>query len=361
MKNKIAKKLIFSAVALGASVLTLTTTTYAWYVQNNTVTATNITAQTASNSAGSLFISKDGRPRVGALASEAPISWGPTIAFDPATDFTAETKAAFENERNAFTPITYYAGTTTDEESPLYDKTGKFIDANATVQTDKTLTVTFFLLSNKDGVTVQPTLTVQNTTGDAKVAQTAYAAISKKVESGQPAENLVNENEQFWVDAVQALRMKVKTEAWDTTNEAWGNTTNTFYDVLEVAKKPKAVNATTFEAYELATFGGNTVKSITETELGTETISSSNYTGAHAYYRRFVGGEPKAGFTETNTTAIAASTSGHAGKMSTLTVGTNVLKVTVTIWLEGTDVSCFDSCSGQTFNFGFDFTVSSNS
>lgn len=361
MKNKIAKKLFFSAVALGASVLTLTTTTYAWYVQNNTVTATNITGQTASNDAGSLFISKDGRPRVGTLATLDPVVWGPTIAFDNSADFTDEKKTDFGNERNAFVPITYYVGTPAETTSPLYGKTNKFIDVNGNEVTDKTLTFTFFLLSNRaSGVTVQPTLTLENTTSS-KTAQTAYAAIK---DNAQTQGNLVNETEEFWIDAAQALRMRVNTSSWDSTNSNWGSVANTYYDVLEVAKQPTKDVDGNWVNYVIATYGGNTVKSIDEKDLGTETIEQTTVTGAHAYYRRFVGNTPVATFVESNKDHLTHNSvdgTTKRGKMATINVNDKVTKVTVTIWLEGTDIACFDSCSGQDFKFGFDFTVVQNS
>ena len=354
MKNKIAKKLFFSAVALGASVLTLTTTTYAWYVQNNTVTATNIQASTASNESGSLFISKDARP------SLASINWGPTIAFDPTADFP---NTDLGNEKNPFTPITYYAGTESDNTKPLYGKTGKFLDVNAEEVTGKVLTANFFLLSNRtSGVTVQPTLTVVNST-TSKTVQTAYAAVPSKT-SGV---NLVEENAKFWVDAVQALRMKFTTSTWDETLNSgagdWKETSAAYYDVLEIAKQPKAANASTFADYVLATYSADpqsTVVSIDETQLGEAEIDSTKFEGAHAYYRRFVGKTPASTFVESNKdnlTHVSVDETTKRGKMGTINVGDKTVRVTVTIWLEGTDISCFDSCSGQTFNFGFDFTV----
>ena len=58
--KKLGRKLILSAVALGAVATTAVSTTFAWYVSNDTVTATAITAKTDTAGSNSLQISADG-------------------------------------------------------------------------------------------------------------------------------------------------------------------------------------------------------------------------------------------------------------------------------------------------------------
>ena len=345
MKNKIAKKLIFSAVALGASVLTLTTTTYAWYVQNNTVTATNITGSTKSNDAGSLFITKDG-------TGETP-QWGPKVEFLSA-DLT---NATLGNAKGELTPLTLL--NTENKVDSFSDVSGtKTVaedDGNGGTNTvsiskGKVVTVNFWLMSNKANVQVQPTLQVKNTTGDGdgyanKVSQTAYSSIkAKKMSTGEnPQEivsdtNLVDQGQAFWIDAVQALRMSVITQVDDEAASA-----PAVYDVKAIAKSMTDKT----QSYALKT------GSLDEENLGIDDIvvgtNHHELKGAHAYYYRFVGQNPAATFTS----AINPSKTWDKFQLSS----TKKTKFTFTFWLEGTDVSCFDCCSSQSFEFAFDFSV----
>ena len=351
MKNKIAKKLFFSAVALGASVLTLTTTTYAWYVQNNTVTATKITGATKSNDAGSLFITKDG--------SVATPTWGPKIEF-ASTDFENSTVG---NEKGDLTPLKLL--NTNKAVDSFSDVAGvKTVttgtDPNTTtvsIAKGKVITVNFWLMSSKPNVRIQPTLILKNTTGDeggaTKVSQTAYSAVkAKKMSTGEnPQEivsdtNLVEQDATFWVDAAQALRMSVVTTQGTTESPLH------VYDVMSIAKNPKAANATEYTAYTIKT------GSIDEKQLGIDDIvvgtDHHELKGAHAFYYRFVGAEPVASFNPANDVNVETV-------WDQFNLGTTKTKFTFNFWLEGTDIACFDSCASQSFEIGFDFTVVQNS
>lgn len=338
MKNKIAKKLIFSAVALGASVLTLTTTTYAWYVQNNTVTATSVTGKTKSNDAGSLFITKDG--------SVANPSWGPTIEFE-SSDFDNSTVG---NAKGELTPLRVLSGGTTfmdvNGNQTMDDGNG----GTVSIATGKVITVSFWLMSSKDNVKVQPTLQVKNTTGDTsaggatKVSQTAYSAVkgndawkTDATRNPDGKDNVVEQGGSFWVDATQALRMSLV-----TTPEGGTASSAAVYDVLSIAKSMTDKNT----PYSIKD------GSIYETDLGTEEIidgaSTLHLKGAHAFYHKFVGGAPTATFDA----GLTPNTT-----WDKFTIGTTKTKFTFTFWLEGTDEACFDSCASQSFEFAFDFTV----
>ena len=333
MKNKIAKKLFFSAVALGASVLTLTTTTYAWYVQNNTVTATNISGATKSNDAGSLFITKDG-------TGTTP-TWGPTIKFED-SDFNQSAGQALGNAKGNLVPLKLL--NTNNDKDSFSDVAGNknlADDATASISKGKVITVAFWLMSSRAGVEIQPTLMLKNTTGDegssaVKTTQTAYSAVKKT-----DGTDLVTQGSQFWVDAAQALRMSVV-----VTPDGSDPGTPSVYDVMAIAK---SIDDKTV-AY---TVKGDSIK---ETDLGKDVIQVGDSTqelyGAHAFYQRFVGKAPTAGY---GAGVTATST------WAPFTLGTTKTKFTVTFWLEGTDISCFDSCANQSFDFAFDFTVVQNS
>ncbi len=69
---------------------------------------------------------------------------------------------------------------------------------------------------------------------------------------------------------------------------------------------------------------------------------------ANAYYAAVMGGAPVGGVTvEAPTEAFNKIT----------VVAAEETKVTIRIWLEGTDADCFDSCIGQDVTFSFDLTI----
>ena len=285
--KKIARKLIFSSLALGASVLTLTTTTYAWYVQNNTATASNITAKTASNDSDTLLISKDG---TGAWNSQLDLSTESLASLVPASlktgysGFAADQFCLPTDEKNAATPSDPAAGKA------------------------KVISTSFYLVSSNSAMTVVPTLIVKNTTGvtnpgDPVVLpeQTAYSTQGNDITA---ANITAGTNNKFTVDAVRALRMAV------VLTPEGGSATTAVYDVMSIAKSGKTGNA--WDAYT-AVAGSKDYHAT----AGTDTGLTSLY-GANAYYKSVVGAEPKFGFTEI--TASPATTFADI----TLALGTKV-------------------------------------
>ena len=58
--KKLMRKLVLSSFALGLAVITLSTTTFAWYTANTDVSATDIVGQASTSGAALLMISEDG-------------------------------------------------------------------------------------------------------------------------------------------------------------------------------------------------------------------------------------------------------------------------------------------------------------
>lgn len=335
--KKIAKKLIFSSLALGASVLTLTTTTYAWYVQNNTATATNITASTADNDSDSLFIS----------------------TYDPehSSERTWRSKIDLAANTNNLIPVSLksgYTGFTADQFCLPTDAINAAPTTAAPVDKAKLATVTFVLTSTNSNLVVQPTLIVKNTTINGTTItelpkQTAYSL--------QGTTGLALGNE-FSVDAVKALRMGLVTSGADDSTDFTKAKT---YDVYALGKKPKAQPSdTTWTPYAIV--DGSKQFGAIEGTIANETVGLY---GANAYYKDIVGDAPTFKFDEVNTaTAGTLVTCADSARTTTnltpfkIAKGTEVT-VTVAFWLEGTDPDCFDSCAGQNFEFAIDFTKTS--
>lgn len=423
MKRRFATKLMLSGAALAVSAATLVSTTYAWYVQNSQVTATGITGSVKDSEASSIYIAKAATISAGSISAE----WGPSVVLDNTnyvngglypvtlTGATSALAGTFKDVNNtdlttyAETSSFVYGGTYYKFDDPNYTKEFT-IEIGTTYYKDSahTQTASSFLPGNTyyfddgtqaftiDAAPVKyytlPTMTfslyVMSTT-NTKVRpyvivenkstvnnQTAYRTIK------YDTTNKINQGDEFWVDAVQALRMQIAVQESDTTNNKWGDASFKNYDLLNVAKKDD-----TYVKYDLKTGSKDESKFEDETfykkatgaydsgttyyadaqgaalgsqpteeqyNNGTYYVEDATLQGANAYYRGLVGSAPDAGFVEENhlTNPI------DANKIDKYDLtAAKAYKFTFTIWLEGTDISCFDCCSKQLFDFTINFDV----
>lgn len=172
-----------------------------------------------------------------------------------------------------------------------------------------TMELKFWIMSTKEQ-TVNATYTITNTTAEANVkTQKAYTS------TGAP----VTQNTEFAMDAINALRMQVVT--------------------TETTAQDK-----TLDVAATATIG---------TPTYTRFTAPSDDSDANIYYYQLLGQVPQ-GCTENTGASPAAPT--DTWTQVTLAADTPVM-ITITIWLEGTDKDCFDSCINQSFDLKFDFEV----
>ena len=254
------------------------------------------------------------------------------------------------------------------------------IDANPTkYYTLPTVSFTLYVMATTN-TNVRPYIIVTN--NSTVNNQTAYRNISM---TGTD----VATTDAFWVDALQALRMQIAVQKSDTTNKKWDDASFANYDLFDVAKsaydgtsiytdyvyntKAAGLNETEFadeDFYDKATTysstetyyvkSGNSYVAADPQPADQTAITNGNYfvkstlKGANAYYRGLVGSAPEAGFKET-ATLVNPTDSKKINKYE-LEAG-QAYKFTFTIWLEGTDISCFDVCAKQLFDFVVNFDV----
>lgn len=116
--SKLTKKLLLSALALGLAVVTLTTTTFAWYTSSTTASATKGSASTSGSTAdSSLMISKDGSTFGTSVELDSvetsliPVQWA-------STEF--QTKDGDGVNTNNYYEFTLYFKATSDVAVPVY-------------------------------------------------------------------------------------------------------------------------------------------------------------------------------------------------------------------------------------------------
>lgn len=295
------RKLFLSVASLAVCAATLVSTTFAWYVSNTTAEVQRVSGSTAgAGTDGNLLVAQDKGPDT----TEELLSWG---------QYIAEVTPSVNTQLNPTTKAT--AAASGVEVGDWVDKEGKLIAAADAASGQPYLQFEFWVLSTgeQEEVTIEYTLT--NTTTDL-TPQKVYNT------TGAPSSLALGDT--FTSDACRALRMDVFTST-----------------LLDVTTLTPIGNAKNIELDKAAT--------------GYQTKTGCVDTGnAGTYYKQIVN---KIGY-GTNGTSGASTDSGLKAWTSFAISPNTPLKLTFRIWLDGTDVNCFDSCVGQTFALKFNLSVS---
>ena len=313
MKLKGLTKLALSGVALAAVAATLGTSTYAWYISNDTATINNASGSTAA-------AVTDGSIYAATTAQKGNNIWKNTIDLVEDTDCIVPSGGLNPYTKATATATTNYGAVETLATNPTV---GNFVDkkgVEVTTQTDAYIAINFWIMSRGADATVQPQFSVKNTTtADDSLRQTVYALGHTPTGVGTTIGT-----SKFMIDATFALRMEITytADGSDTALAALDDV-----DVAAVA----GVTAAKTGMYK----GGD----------------------ANLYYNDNVNGVNLYGCSATN--GAGYSTSVEQGAVASfgtlnLTAGT-AYHVEVKIWLEGTDAECFDSACGQDFDFTFSY------
>ncbi len=304
--KKLGRKLVLSSLSLGLAVVTLSTTTYAWYTNNTTVSATGAQGTTSATTEGSLLISADGSTWSG----EATLG---------STNYSKDGKglkplqlssgALVGVDGNAVTPDTDAAEYL---QFSIYVKT-----TSSTVSTTAPVKVYLENLTITNTATASSDLTAQS------ILKNYSATTGDDWDSGAST---------YAVDATRALSVAFASQ----TKGANKGTTigNTEYSVngicgnasLEagLGNNPNALD------YYNAVMGTTLTHTSTATELAKKV-------------------EAAEGVTAVNVTAVELASLESA----------NAYEIIVTVWLDGWDQYCFDACRGQSFNIEMSFTTDS--
>jgi len=366
MKLKGISKLVLAGTALAATAATLTTATYAWYVTNAKVNATGVQGSVAGAAAGSLFIAPNTRaensttdkPGVYVTKISLPNAEH-TGYYQPASGLDAQSLAKEDTYVKAddVTNGNYAgkkanlvikdgenysaAGESYDGEANYYYKTaqGAWGDKDGLPIDGKLLTFKFWLKSSAAG-NAAITLKVDNTTATANT-QKALAG------TGLPAINSTDvvQGQSFAVDAVHALRMKLDKTPY---------TTNASTNALE--EKTASITHNTYQVDALAD-NYNTANTTAATTNG---IAFATGGDAGTYYKAIMGYAPfnTTGFGTENGTGVSTDNGSGDAPSTTVNVSLGADEDTLlsfSVWLEGSDADCFDSCRGQSFKFDFEF------
>ena len=359
MKFKGLTKIALAGAAVAVTAGTLATSTYAWYVTNNTASAKNITIVTKSGDGGNLLLdqakSTSAVTRTGDAVTTLQLTTanvtGPAtglvpttpIALDDAdsvTDATtfATAKALGTLYTVASSTITHVGANDAYDEDATYKvaslattRIDAWVDAQGAVQANPYVEFKIWINNTSGtGVTVD-TFKVTNTTLAAdQTTQTVYSR------NGLPTAVTANDTT-FSVDAVDSLRFAVMNSAYtEAVGEGEGTIAAanwTIYDKTTFASNYSIANGLTFTNPAGGDANNYYFKILKEVPFGCTTSGSGD---------------------ATTVTSPADPTSVTFDSVTT--AAANVYNcLTFRVWLEGTDKSCYDTCRGQTFTFEITF------
>lgn len=296
--KKITTKLALSVTSLGLAIATLSTTTFAWYTSNMSVSASGVEGTTSAATDNTLLISKTGAD--GSFSASVELT---------ASDYTVD--------GTSMIPLQYNNGFNDIEGQPVASaKNDKnYLQFSVFVKTQSST------VSNDNQVPVYlQSLTIEN---QATLDQlTSYDILTDYTNGWTESATT------YKVDAAQALNLAIASKAGTANN------------------KSEDVGT---ELYSVNTLVGTTKNE----NLGTAADALS-------YYNEVMGtSKDRTGMpTTTELETVTASEATESNAISVVSLAsTGIYEIIFTVYLDGWDKYCFDACRNQKFNIEFALTT----
>jgi len=293
---KLKRKLLAAGLALGATALTLTTSTFAWYTANTEVSMSGVQGASAANGDSLLLISKTG------------------------ANGTYSNSVTLEVNTTTMQPVQYTVGTESSK-APVFNAF-----ANGAVSTDAaaaTNYVTFdlyFRSSSASHVYLKEMSIVNNT------AATALPTKDILTTTGTLLENLSTKST-YTMDVLRTLKLAYYTETHT------GETT---------AASSAVGGAFNFDGGAFCTYSNSD--------------DSSVMTNAHQYYNAVTGKSIATSGDGVKSVDTALTAGYDFGVTPASTATNNDLLVHFYLFIDGWDLQCFDAVQGQAFTVTMNFT-----
>lgn len=296
--KKITTKLALSVTSLGLAIATLSTTTFAWYTSNMSVSASGVEGTTSAATDNTLLISKTGAD--GSFSASVELT-----ASDYTVDGTSMIPLQYDN---AFNDIEGQAVTNAKSDK-------NYLQFSVFVKTQSS-TVS---ASNKVPVYLQ-SLTISNAV--TKDNLTSYDILTDYTD-GWTADATT-----YKVDAAQALNLAIASKA-GTPSVKSENVGTELYSVNKLVGTDKNEN------------------------LGTAADALSYY---NAVMGTNIDRTAMPATEELETATAATATTDNAISVVSLE-STGIYEIIFTVYLDGWDKYCFDACRAQKFNIEFALTT----
>lgn len=319
--KKLMRKLVLSSFALGLAVITLSTTTFAWYTSNTDVSATGIAGKSTTDGDSILLISKTGANGT----FKNTVNYEINVADLIPVEYTAKTVEALNAEAIELAAPTF--------ESLEADAT---IAEGATTSTNYIAIPMYFRGAdiNEAGTATGVKVFLKSL----KLTNTTTGNLPTKdvlSETGMPGTWNVQNDPTYSVDILRTI--------------------NIAYTVATM--KPNAEN----NAHDLPTYSA--VGCLNPEGLCTlKDDSLKGYAdgafNAHAYLKA-VTGKDIAQSDESSTkgaTALNGTQQVELGTTPATTASYNSLRVIMYVYINGWDLACFDAIQGQTISLEMSFS-----
>jgi hypothetical protein len=329
---KLRRKLLSAGFALGATALTLTTSTFAWYTSNNEVSVAPVTGMTSTEAdSTSIYIAA---AKSYASVSESITASAPGAKVATIGKYGKELKASDLTLVNSgatrvLAPV-YYASANTYQT--MTDVSGENKDTPV-YSTDSTASCVYeyVLRFQKPNASASTAVYVSKF----EVANTATATDSQQQalanDNVAPGVGIAEEG-LYNVDLLHALKMTVAVTNLTSTGQYETTPTvlsTTVYDLDSFATSSKDVNISTANAVGYY----NAV-------LGTALSAPTNY------------------LSDAVSIASASQSASNSASSQLFTIpATGYVEVRFTFWLDGWDEYCYDVCRKQNFSVEMAFST----
>jgi len=334
--KKLMRKLVLSSFALGLAVITLSTTTFAWYTNNVDVTANGVLGESSTSGSALLMISQDTE------------KWGTT-----ATVTTSNGNNGFDD----MIPLQITVGhEATDHLFKAWDPaTGNVVSGDTTSSAYLTFDLWFKVQAETDHDLYLTKMNFTNTTG-VTTSDTSIKLPTKDVLTGghtyfgKLEDNSDLQSATYKVDILRTLMVATTSKAYTgDSNYAGSTTATTTYkyfnpEALCEISEDSLTGRTGFSAHDY--YNHVMEKDMTATNIPTTELEATQ--GAVALTKSAAAGAAKGTLAEKQKLATipAASVTDPTA---------NYVKVTFYIFINGWDLACFDAVQGQSFTLDLAF------
>lgn len=298
--KSLTRKLFISVMTLAIAIVSLTTTTYAWFTKNTEINASGISMSgQASSGDKSLYI----------MSSESGATWGPSITFpSQAAVLKPVTRTAADDHFAAFKKV---VATTASDATAGAD----YYQYTFYLKTDTTSSVYLLGGSGKTSITY-----------GAGTAFTPLYSAGADVTAGTSVTRTLQNVIRFGISTVMSTAIA------DTPDDAsWSETVT-----------DKTLYHTISGDFGQATTTGGTAGTYFTKAMGAAALASLQAAA------------PYVGDTETGSITFGDTLASNTCFAASLTAGF-IAKVTLTIWVEGWDADCFDAIATATQSIAASF------
>lgn len=343
--KKLMRKLVLSSFALGLAVITLSTTTFAWYTSNTEVKANNIIGQSSTSGSDLLMITQKWD-----TTAQLPTEWGTTV------NVTLDDLKKPEN----MLPVCYTTPSSYDDTTIFVDQNGvdmttgwiefklyfKLASAPTTPGVQEKLYLSSLVLTNEtkvDGILDLPSKDVLSS-GQSHIFGSAVTTSTYKVDVLRSL--MVSYTSIQYVQSEEgglAIKQDGTNETTDSFKAGIWNPEKVAGSATRAVGAGDSLGNGNFNAHKYYNLVMEDGKDLTQTD---------KVDAGYTYDAPVLGAKGSNGGTQLEICSLPSADSA--------TNANSYLEITFRIFINGWDLACFDACQGQKIQMNLGFTTVNN-